>query len=186
MTFTINTNNGAGDGDSDEGILINLRDMVERTDPRGSYYLEPTWRINGVPISECGNLESPHAAIPTRQVRFETLARHRKPTLKQCLWGLRSSDLREIIMNLCLRSLDTHKDVVAILKRMQRKKPRPISLEKRVQNPTAGLYLYCRTQRELIDIILEISQYDDTEHFKQDVKDLIMVIKEREGSRGSC
>ncbi|KAI0544992.1 hypothetical protein F4679DRAFT_588920 [Xylaria curta] len=184
MTFTINTNNG--DGDSDEGILRNLRDMVERTDPRGSYYLEPTWRINGVPISECGNLDTPNATIPTRQVRFVTSARHRKPTLKQCLWGLRSSDLREIIMNLCLRNLDTHKDVVAILKRMQRKKPRPISLGKRVQSPSAGLYLYCRTQRELIDIVLEISQYDDTEHFKQDVKDLIMVIKEREGSRGSC
>ncbi|KAI1750265.1 hypothetical protein F4782DRAFT_548757 [Xylaria castorea] len=172
--------------DSDEGILKNLRDMVERTDLRGSYYLEPTWRINGVPISECGSPDPSHAAIPMKQVRFQALARHGKSTIKQSLSGLHSSDLREIIMNLCLRSLDTHKDVVAILRRMQRKKPRPISLGKRVQSPTAGLYLYCRTQRELIDIILEISQYDETEHFKQDVKDLIMVIKEREGSKGSC
>ncbi|RYC60533.1 hypothetical protein CHU98_g5662 [Xylaria longipes] len=97
-TFTINTNNG--DGDSDEGILKNLRDMVERTDSRGE--------------------------------------------------------------NLGL-----------------------YSLRARVQSPTAGLYLYCRTQRELVDIILEILKYDETEHFKQDVKDLIMVIKERDGSAGT-
>lgn len=33
MAFTINNNDG--DGDSDEGLLKNLRDIVERTDPRG-------------------------------------------------------------------------------------------------------------------------------------------------------
>lgn len=83
-------------------------------------------------------------------------------------------------MNTCLKSLDTHKDVVEILKRMQSKKPRPISVRGRVQNPTAGLYLYCRTHRELVDIILEIARHDDTGHFKQDVKDLVMVMKEKE------
>ncbi|KAI0465875.1 hypothetical protein F4859DRAFT_344311 [Xylaria cf. heliscus] len=183
MAFTPINN---GDGDSGESILKNLRDMVERTDPRGSYYIEPTWRINGVPISECDSPHLSHPAHPTRQVRFDSLERHRKSTFKRWLWELRSSELREIIMNLCLRSLDTHRDVVRILKRMQKKKPRPISIGERVQNPTAGLYLYCRTQQELVDIILEISRYDENGYLKQDVKDLIMVIRQRDRSMGSC
>ncbi|KAH8160268.1 hypothetical protein CIB48_g7986 [Xylaria polymorpha] len=184
MAFTINNNDG--DGDSDEGLLKNLRDIVERTDPRGSYYIEPTWRINGVPISEYGSPHLSPTVQPTRRVRFETLAQHKRSAFERCLWGLRCSELREIIMNLCLRSLNTHKDVVRMLKRMQKKNPRPISLGERVQNPTAGLYLYCRTQQELVDIILEISRHDGDEHFRQDIKDLIMVIKERERSMNSC
>ncbi len=35
MAFTINTLNSDGNDDPKEGILHNLRHMVERTDPRG-------------------------------------------------------------------------------------------------------------------------------------------------------
>lgn len=93
--------------------------------------------------------------------------------------SLSSSELREVIMNLCLKSLETHKDVVEILKRMQRQRPRPISARERVRNPTAGLYLYCRSQRELVDIVLEVVRHDETGYFRQDVRDLVMVIREK-------
>lgn len=82
-------------------------------------------------------------------------------------------------MNFCLKNLETHRAVVDILKRMQKQKPRPISARERVHNPTAGLYLYCRSQRELVDIVLEIVRRDETGYFRQDVRDLIMVIKEK-------
>ena len=85
-------------------------------------------------------------------------------------------------MNCCLKSLNTHKDVVDILKRMQTKKPRPICLGGRRQNQKAGLYLYCRTHRELIDIIIELAKYDETGCFEQDVRDLTRVIQEKDGS----
>ncbi|GAP88459.2 hypothetical protein SAMD00023353_2901430 [Rosellinia necatrix] len=173
MPFTISSHNDHSKGASDESILQNLRDMVERADPRESYYIEPTWRINGVPISRC---PSPDPAQATG------LPNPRKSTFKQHLCGLHSSELREIIMNTCLKSHDAHKDVVDMLKRMQKKKPRPISLGDRVQNPTVGLYLYCRTQRELVDIVLELSKRDETGYFKRDVKDLVMVIKEKDKS----
>ncbi|KAI0407141.1 hypothetical protein F4802DRAFT_554303 [Xylaria palmicola] len=177
MAFTINTFDD--EGNSDEDILKNLRDMVERSDPRGSYYIEPTWRINGVPISECA---SP-ATSPSKRRRCQIQEPSNRPTFKQGLRQLRSSELREIIMNFCLKSLDTHRDVVQILKQMQKKHPRPISLGDRVQNPTAGLYLYCRTQKELVDIVLEMSTYDETGSFKQDVRDLVKVMKEKEGNK---
>ncbi|KAI3333707.1 hypothetical protein F4824DRAFT_231576 [Ustulina deusta] len=180
MAFTINTLNSDGNDDPKEGILHNLRHMVERTDPRGSYYIEPTWRINGIPISRCASPDSRRRTSATRPPKFDTLARPRQPTFKQHLREQRSSDLREIIMNFCLRSLDTHKDVVEMLKRMQKKKPRPISLGERVQNPTVGLYLYCRTHRELVDIIIDLARHDETGYFERDVRDLTRVIQEKE------
>jgi hypothetical protein len=82
-------------------------------------------------------------------------------------------------MNASLKSLDTHKGVVRILKRMQQKKPRPISAKERIQRPTVGLYLYCRTQHELVDIVLELARQDRTGCFKQDIKDLIMIMEEK-------
>ncbi|KAI0197855.1 hypothetical protein F4808DRAFT_437810 [Astrocystis sublimbata] len=181
-----------GPGCCTDGTMRNLRACVERTDPRGSYYFEPTWRVNGCPISDCDPLEPPFPNNPlargygprARQVRFDLTpaqVRSLQANLRQHLWGLRSSELREIIMNLCLKNLDTHRDVVAILKRMQKRRPRPIAPDpdNRVRNPTAGLYLYCRTQRELVDIVLEISRYDEMDSFAQDVKDLVMVIRDR-------
>lgn len=86
-------------------------------------------------------------------------------------------------MNACLKNMDAHRDVVEMLKHMQRKRPRPISLGDRVQNPTAGLYLYCRNQRELVDIVIELGRRDATGSFKQDVKDLIMVIQEKDNTK---
>ncbi|KAJ8129536.1 hypothetical protein O1611_g4096 [Lasiodiplodia mahajangana] len=180
MTSTINTYDGHGKDDSDDDIVKRLRAMVERSDPRGSYYIEPTWRINGVSISQHMSPDRRDTARRTRLRKFEIPTRHRTYDFKQFLQGLCRSELREIIMNLCLRSLDTHKDVVEILKCMQKKKPRPLSFGGHVNNPTVGLYLYCRTQRELVDIILEIASYDETGYFKQDVRDLAMVIKEKD------
>ncbi|KAI1125547.1 hypothetical protein F5Y10DRAFT_267975 [Nemania abortiva] len=180
MTFTINAYDSDGKGDSEENILQKLRDMIERSDPRGSYYIEPTWRINGVSISQRTSPNRPEMLSRTRFPRLKIPLRPRTTDFKHLLRGLSRSELREIIMNFCLKSIDTHKDVIDILKRMQTKKPRPISLRSHVQNPTVGLYLYCRTQRELVEIILEISSYDETGYFKQDVRDLVMVMKEKE------
>ncbi|KAJ3577856.1 hypothetical protein NPX13_g2712 [Xylaria arbuscula] len=149
--------------------------MVERSDPRGAFYIQPTWTINGIPLSQYPSADS-------RVPNLDAAPRTRKPTFEGLLRGLRSSELREIIMNCCLKSLNTHKDVVDILKRMQAKKPRPICLSGRVQNPTAGMYLYCRTHRELIDIIIELAKYDETGCFEQDVRDLARVIQEKDGS----
>ncbi|KAI0420857.1 hypothetical protein F5X98DRAFT_371349 [Xylaria grammica] len=162
MPFSATTYNVDGARSPNGGILHNLRDMVERTDPRGADLRQST----GAP----------------RLQRFETIRRPRNPTLRHHLRGLRSSELREIIMNVCLKNLDTHKDVVQILKRMQKKKPRPISLRERVDNPTAGLYLYCRTHRELVEIINELEGYDESGTFEQDVMDLSRVIREKEES----
>ncbi|KAI3324218.1 hypothetical protein HD806DRAFT_522049 [Xylariaceae sp. AK1471] len=179
MAFTNSTYNfdGNGDGNYDQSILENLRDMVQRADPRGSYYLEPTWRINRLPIPQCNSPDLLQAASPTRP--FENPARPRRSTFKERLRTLRSPELREIIMNASLKCLDTHKEVVKILKRMQHKRPRPITHGEHVRRPTVGLYLYCRTQRELVDIILELARQDRSGCFKQDVKDLIMVLEEK-------
>ncbi|KAK5637411.1 hypothetical protein RRF57_013123 [Xylaria bambusicola] len=166
---------GDGSGVTNEGILHTLRDMVERIDPRGAFYIQPTWCINGIPISRYPGPDS-------RQQAKATPSRPRKAMFEEHLRGLRSSELREIIMNCCLKSLNTHKDVIDILKRMQTKKPRPICLGERVQNPTAGLYLYCRTHRELIDIIIELAKYDETGCFERDVRDLTRVIREKDAS----
>ncbi|GAW13693.1 hypothetical protein ANO14919_030820 [Xylariales sp. No.14919] len=182
MPFSATTYNVDGARSPNGGILHNLRDMVERTDPRGCYYIEPTWRINGVPLSRCDSADLRQSTGAPRLQRFETIRRPRNPTLRHHLRGLRSSELREIIMNVCLKNLDTHKDVVQILKRMQKKKPRPISLRERVDNPTAGLYLYCRTHRELVEIINELEGYDESGTFEQDVMDLSRVIREKEES----
>jgi len=85
-------------------------------------------------------------------------------------------------MNASLKNLDAHREVVRILKRMHDRKPRPITLGQRVHRPNVGLYLYCRSQSELVDIILELARQDGTGHFKQDVKDLIRVMQEKAGS----
>ncbi|KAF2963028.1 hypothetical protein GQX73_g10536 [Xylaria multiplex] len=180
----MNTYNSDGSSDPNGDILHGLRDMVERTDPRGTYYIEPTWRINGIPLSRCVSPDLHQSTRVLKPLKFESLRRPRKPTLKQHLRELRSSELREIIMNVCLKSLNTHKDVVQILKRMQKKKPRPISHGERVENPTAGLYLYCRTHRELVDIIIELAGYDESGYFERDVRDLGRVIQEK--GRNAC
>ncbi|KAI0103906.1 hypothetical protein GGR51DRAFT_561283 [Nemania sp. FL0031] len=180
MTFTINTSDGDDKGDSRDNIMKRLREMIERSDYRGSYYIEPTWRINGLSISKHTSPDRRDTVRRTKLRKFEFPSHHRTYDFKQFLHGLGCSELREIIMNLCLRNLDTHKDVVDILKRMQQKKPRSISTGRRISNPTVGLYLYCRTQKELVDIILEIASYDETGYFKQDIKDLAMVIREKD------
>lgn len=144
-----------------------------------SYYIEPTWRINGVSIPQLPSPHRPATAYAARLPKSDIPARPRATTFKQHIRSLSCSELREIIMNLCLKSLETHREVVEMLKRMQRQRPTPISLRERVQNPTAGLYLYCRSQRELVDIVLEITRHDETGYFRQDVRDLIMVMKEK-------
>ncbi|KAI0430789.1 hypothetical protein F5Y09DRAFT_306880 [Xylaria sp. FL1042] len=146
------------------------------------YYIEPTWRINGIPISQCASPDSRQPASAIRQPNLEIPPLGRRLTFKQHLRKLHDSELREIIMNFCLKSLDTHKDVVELLKCMHKKKPRPISLGERVQNPTAGLYLYCRTHRELVEILIELARNDETGCFEQDARDLARVIREKEGN----
>ncbi|KAI0808636.1 hypothetical protein GGR55DRAFT_652255 [Xylaria sp. FL0064] len=182
MSFNIKGYDGHANGKPDGGILYGLRDMVQRTDPRGCYYIEPTWRINGVPISRCPSPGSHRPASAIRQPDLGIPPLARRLTLKQHLRTLHDSELREIIMNFCLKNLDIHKDVVELLKRMQKKKPRPISCGERVQNPTAGLYLYCRTHRELVEIVIEMARRDETRCFEQDVRDLARVIREKEAS----
>ncbi|KAI1188027.1 hypothetical protein F5B17DRAFT_452383 [Nemania serpens] len=179
MTFATDPYNGESSGSSEEDILHHIRDMVKRADARGSYYIEPTWRINGVSISRLSSPRLPATANAAKHLRSEIPARPRVSTFKQHIRSLSCSELREIIMNFCLKNLETHRAVVDILKRMQKQKPRPISARERVHNPTAGLYLYCRSQRELVDIVLEIVRRDETGYFRQDVRDLIMVIKEK-------
>ncbi|KAI1170075.1 hypothetical protein F4777DRAFT_145416 [Nemania sp. FL0916] len=170
-----------GGGEDFEDILRNFRTMVERVDRRGSYYIEPTWRINGIPISQCAtSSDLSDVTNPMRPFKPDLPPRLRTSSFRRSLYELRDSELREIIMNACLKNWDTHKDVVKILKQMQRKRARPMSVRQHVQNPTAGLYLYCRTQRELIDIILEIESRDEMGYFRQDVMDLVMVMKEKE------
>ncbi|KAI2628217.1 hypothetical protein GGS21DRAFT_492867 [Xylaria nigripes] len=183
MAFTFSTSNGDSKGDGREGILQNIRDIIRRVDPRGSYHIEPTWRINGIPISRCTSPDLPRMAGPRRLRKYDYTTRFGSSSFRSFIRGLHSSELREIIMNMCLKSFDVHRDVIDILKRMQRKRPRPICLGGRIQNPTAGMYLYCRNQRELVDIVLELEANDDSGSFKQDVRDLVAVMQEKEGNR---
>ncbi|KAI1108303.1 hypothetical protein F5Y14DRAFT_457174 [Nemania sp. NC0429] len=185
MAFAVDSYNGESSGKSEEDILRRLRDIVRRADARGSYYIEPTWRINEVSTSRnpspytTGTATSSSSETPPPPARPRVSRTTTTTTFKQHIRSLSCSELREVIMNLCLKNLETHREVVEILKRMQRKRPRPISLRERVQNPTAGLYLYCRTQRELVDIVLEVTRHDGTGYLRQDVRDLVMVIRER-------
>ncbi|KAI8625960.1 hypothetical protein F5Y19DRAFT_448497 [Xylariaceae sp. FL1651] len=172
MTFTKSTY---------DGILGDLRRMIERVDPRGAYYIEPTWRINGATILQRSRPESLQTSL-AQSPTYRAPVQPRKLRFKERLRSLNSSQLREIIMNACLKSLCTHKKVVRILKRMQKKKPRPFCSGGSVRRPTVGLYLYCRTQRELVEIILELAEEDGTGCFKQDVKDLIMVMEKQDSA----
>ncbi|KAI1820686.1 hypothetical protein F4861DRAFT_522111 [Xylaria intraflava] len=194
MAFNIYTSDSDSKTDSREGILQSLRDMIKRVDPRGSYHIEPTWRVNGMPVSRSSSPDLPHPRDRRLRAgpdlsRIMGPKRYRKYdygtrlSFNPFIRGLHSSELREVIMNACLKNMDTHRDVISILKRMQKRRPRPISHDGRVRNPTVGLYLYCRTQRELVDIVLELERNDDTGYFKQDVRDLVMVMKEKEGNR---
>ncbi|KAI0395217.1 hypothetical protein F5Y17DRAFT_424155 [Xylariaceae sp. FL0594] len=201
-----------GDGQIDTGhnILRALRQMVQRTDRRGCYYIEPTWLVNGVPIPPshhsttipspelfCPPAASPpiplmfaNPVIPQQQQQDNDYERHKhghgnghrrsfSRSFEEDLRRLRSSELREIIMNVSLKNQDTEREVVRILKRMHEKRPRPLS----AQRPIVGHYLYCRSQNELVEIILELARQDGTGRFKQDVKDLIRVMKENADSR---
>ncbi|KAI1811963.1 hypothetical protein GGS20DRAFT_560161 [Poronia punctata] len=165
---------GKPDG-PEQSILQDLRNMVQRVDRRSSYYIEPTWLINGVPISQCVNTGhyQPLPAPPSECTDTCKLKRSFKEELRQ----LRCSELREIIMNAALKSFDAHREVVRILKRLHEKKPR--TLGQGIQRPNVGLYLYCRNQGELVDIVLELARLDITGHFNQDVQDLITVMQEQ-------
>jgi hypothetical protein len=144
-----------------------------------AYSFEPTWRIKRVSISQCNTPDPSHAAKPTKPVETPTQPRMPSSAFRERLVTLRSPELREIIMNASLKYFETHKEVVKILKRMQSKKPRPITKGGRVRRPTAGLYLYCRTQGELVDIIFELVGQDVTGCIEQDAKDLITILEEK-------
>ncbi|KAI1436543.1 hypothetical protein GGR50DRAFT_693155 [Xylaria sp. CBS 124048] len=194
MAFNIYSSDDDNNVGNREGLLQSIREMIKRIDPRGSYHIEPTWRVNGVPISRCTSPELPFMsgargprpapdAMKSRNRRrsYEYRPAPDRTSFGSFVGGLSIPELREVIMNACLKNLGSHRDVIAMLKVMQGRNPKPIS--GRIRNPNVGMYLYCRSQRELVEIVLELDRNDDTGCFRQDVRDLVTVMKENDGKR---
>ncbi|KAI1265454.1 hypothetical protein F5Y18DRAFT_427052 [Xylariaceae sp. FL1019] len=168
------------DGDKaspDLGFMQNILSSAARADPRGCYYIQPTWRINELPSPTRPSLDPFLTSPVSKKARFEKTTHTRRLPFRELLRHLSRPELREVIMNASLRDFDAHRDVVRMLKNMQARKPRSISND--VKRPVAGLYLYCRSQKELVDIVLELERNDTTGNFKRDITDLIMVMKEK-------
>ncbi|KAI1324719.1 hypothetical protein F5Y16DRAFT_380189 [Xylariaceae sp. FL0255] len=162
--------------------------------------LEPTWRINPIknPLSPSSSQATSKTITSTQSSSKDSnhdrqhycTCPHsrshkpggRKPPFKDFVKNLTTVELREVIMNACLRDFDTHRDVVTALKRLQQEKPRAIccgSPTGHVRRPVVGLYLYCRSQRELVDIVLDLERSDTSGDFRRDVRDLVVVMRNR-------
>ncbi|KAI0152748.1 hypothetical protein GGR57DRAFT_503616 [Xylariaceae sp. FL1272] len=177
MPSTISTFADSDKASPDLDFMQDIISSAERADPRGCYYIQPTWRINELPSPTRPSLDPFLASPLSKKARFNKTPDARKMPFRELLHHLSKSELREVIMNASLRDFDAHRDVVATLKDLQIRKPRSMSND--VKRPVAGLYLYCRSQKELVDIVLELERNDTTGNFKRDVKDLIMIMKEK-------